>query len=310
MAFAEGIEEFIDRCNRVMPPNSYQLPIAMQRKLYSDLLSEFPYKIPAEISWEDISKSQNGRAVKFRIYRPVGGTPLGLVFYIRGGGYVMGSLDSHHSVAAEMALYSNATVIAADFRLAPEHPFPAALEDCYNILTYIEGASAELNLDLSRVVVAGDSSGGNMAVVLAMMCRDRRGPKITGQALISPVLDFTRWRKGGEDVPLLTGGEMEFYTACYSPDIHAVSSPHVSPLVSGNFSELPEAYIMGAEMDSLVIDAVEYARLLRENGIDAELVIEPGLVHAAVRARSLSPAVQNAWIRFCYKIRRMVNADV
>ncbi|KTT13355.1 alpha/beta hydrolase [Pseudomonas oryzihabitans] len=309
MTFAPGVAEFVDRCNRIMAPDSYKLPIEAQRELYSKLQDEFPYQIPEDVSWREISDSYNGNLIRFRIYRPISHALPGLIFYIRGGGYVMGSLDSHHSVAAEMASHARTPVVAVDFRLAPEHPFPTALEDCYRTLEYLHRNSVFLDICLAKVILAGDSSGGNMAVVLAMMCRDRKGPPLYGQALISPVLDFTRWRMGGHDVPLLTGGEMEFYTACYSPSAEQVSHPYVSPLIAGDFTNLPRAYIMGAEMDSLVTDAIEYARLLRKNGTEVELIVEPGLVHAAVRGRAISPAVQSAWYRFCNKVREMVEHD-
>ena len=125
--------------------------------------------------------------------------------------------------------------------------------------------------------------------------------------MISPVLDFTRWQHGGEDVPLLTGGEMEYYTRCYVTDPEQLLSPYVSPLRSAAFHDLPPAYIMSAEMDSLKVDAEEYASRLREHGIFVEVSVEPGLVHSAVRARGLSPQVADAWDRFCARTAWLVN---
>lgn len=139
-----------------------------------------------------------------------------------------------------------------------------------------------------------------MAVVVAMMSRDRGGPAVCGQGLISPVLDFTRWQHGGEDAPLLTGDEMAYYTACYCPpELKQVADPYVSPLVSAKFHNLPPAYIVGGELDSLLVDSERYAEHLRNNGTPVELVVEPGLVHSAMRARGLSRQVADAWERFC-----------
>jgi len=115
------------------------------------------------------------------------------------------------------------------------------------------------------------------------------------------VLDFTGWAQGGEDAPLLTGGEMEYYVRCYCGSNAVAREPYVSPLISGAFHDLPPAYIMGAEMDSLAVDSRRYAALLTEHGVHAELVIEDGLVHAAMRARGLSAPVEAAWARFCAK---------
>ena len=195
--------------------------------------------------------------------------------------------------------------VAPDFRMSPEHPFPAALEDCYNIICKIVADAVKYKIDPSKIILCGDSSGANMAVSLAMMCRDRNGPVLAGQSLISPVLDFTRWSNGGDDSPLLTGGEMEYYTECYVPNGTNINHPYVSALIDGKFNDLPPAYIMGAEMDSLLIDSQTYANHLTANGIVVELVIEKGLVHSAVRARALSPQVLDAWNRFCIKTRNL-----
>lgn len=308
MSYAPGIEEFVGRCNAVMPPDFYTYPLDEQRRLYQSLVVEFPYDVPADVSWSEQDVIHRQLPTRFRFYEPAQTLHAGLVIYIRGGGFVVGSLDTHHSAVAEIASKASVKVMAVDFRLAPEHPFPGALEDCYAALVYACENAALLGIDPRRIVIAGDSSGANMAVVIAMMCRDRNGPELAGQALISPVLDFTRWQEGGDDAPLLTGGEMEFYTACYSPDAQTVSHPYISPLIAGNFAGLPKAYIMGAEKDSLAIDAEQYAHKLQEQGVDVEWVIEPGMVHAAIRARSLSPSVQDAWDRYCAKIGEMLGA--
>ncbi|GAA3179738.1 MULTISPECIES: alpha/beta hydrolase [Streptomyces] len=300
MPYAPGIEEFVARSNNAMPPDFYRHPVAEQRRLYHGLTAEFPYAEPEGVTHTDDTVRHGSAEHRIRVYRPERRRGRGVLLYLRGGGFVVGSLETHHTAVAELAARSGLTAVAVDFRMAPEHPFPAALEDCYGALCGVVAEADRLDVDPERVVVCGDSSGGNMAVVLAMMSRDRRGPALRGQALISPVLDFTRWRHGGEDVPLLTGGEMEYYTACYCPEPAQAADPYVSPLVSGTFEGLPVAYIMGAEMDSLRVDSEEYAKNLRTHSTDVQLVIEEGLVHAAVRARALSPAVDDAWERFCH----------
>jgi acetyl esterase len=296
--YAPGIQEFIDRCNAAMPPDFYKLPNKHQRVLYLGLTVEFPYEVPPGVTTEDVVIEHAGRGVRARVYRPAKRAGDGLLIYIRGGGFVVGSLDTHNTVVAELCEKTGLVCVAPDFRMAPEHPFPAALEDCYALVCGLAARPDALGIDPEKIVICGDSSGGNMAVVVSMMARDRRGPALRGQALISPVLDFTRWRSGGHDAPLLTGGEMEYYTACYAPDPAQVADPYVSPLVRGTFDRLPPAYIMGAEMDSLLVDSQAYAQHLRDHGTPVELVVEPGLVHSAVRARGLCPQVADAWRRF------------
>jgi acetyl esterase/lipase len=298
--YAPGLKEFIDRCNAAMPPDFYKLPNDQKRAMYLGLTVEFPYPVPAGVTVENVSVQHRGRSVPARVYRPAKRVDDALLVYIRGGGFVVGSLDTHNTVVAELCDKTGLVAVAADFRMAPEHPFPAALEDCFDVVCGIASRPGPLEIDPKKIVISGDSSGANMAAVVAMMIRDRGvGPALRGQALISPVLDFTRWRSGGVDAPLLTGGEMEYYTACYSPNPEQIGHEYVSPLVSGHFDRLPPAYIMGAEMDSLLVDSQKYADHLKQNGTAVKLVVEPGLVHSAVRARGLSPAVADAWKRFC-----------
>jgi len=301
MTYAEGLEEFIDRCNNAMPPDFYRLPLVKQRELYLGLTREFPYNLPAGVTITDETAIYHGLQLRLRIYRPDRVRGPGLLIYIRGGGFVVGSLATHNTVVAELCAKSGLVAIAPDFRLAPEYPFPAAADECYAVLCAAAAEGSRFGIDPKRIVICGESSGANMAVAVSMMTRDRGGPALRGQALISPVLDFTRWRHGGEDAPLLTGGEMAYYTECYCPDPEQVAHPYVSPLVSGKFHGLPPAYIMGGELDSLLVDSHNYAGHLRNNGTPVELIVEKGLVHSSVRARALSPSVADAWDRYCAK---------
>ncbi|WP_242902489.1 MFS transporter [Actinomadura terrae] len=306
MEYAPGIAGYIDRFNRVMPPDFYQRPVEEQRRLYEGLTDEFPYDLPPGITITDEDlDAEDGRRLRVRVYRPHAPSGRGAVCFIRGGGFVLGSLSTHHVVIAELAAKTGLTAFALDYRVAPEDPFPAGLEDCYASVCALAASAARRELDPDRIVVAGDSSGANMAVAISMMCRDRRGPDLAGQALINPVLDLTRWRHGGEDVPLLSGGEMEFFTRCYCPTPGDEAHPYVSPLVGGKFHDLPPAYIMGAELDSLSVDGERYAAALRAQGVPVEQVSEPGIVHAALRARAMSPNVAAAWDRFCAATARL-----
>lgn len=309
MPYADGIQQFIERCNAAMPPDFYKRPLDVQRALYRGLSDVFPHHPPSSVACTDAVAKLADREIPFRIYRPRCQSGDGLLVYIRGGGFVVGSLETHHTVVAELSAKSGLVAVAPDFRMAPEHPFPAAIEDCYAVLEHLSATAPHYGADPENVVICGDSSGANMAVVVCMMARDRKGPSICGQALISPVLDFTRWQTGGGDAPLLTGGEMEYYTACYAPEPGQVGHPFVSPLISGNFAELPPAYIMGAEMDPLLVDAQAYAEHLQCNGTPVELVVEAGLVHSAVRARALCSEVEDAWTRFCKKAAQLASTE-
>jgi acetyl esterase len=310
MDYAPGLEAFIDRCKAALPPDFYTFDLAEQRRLYDRLSEVFPYDISPSVTVSEhraFAGAAGGRGIRCRVYEPAVRHGNGCVLYMRGGGFVIGSLDSHHALVADLAERSGLLCVALDFRMAPEHPFPVPVEDCYlGLVALVSGAfGIGASIEPSQVVVAGDSSGANMAVAMSMMARDRHGPAIAGMALLSPVLDFTRWQHGGEDTPLLTGGEMEYYTACYCPLPGQVSDPLVSPLVSGSFDNLPPAYIMGAGLDSLRTDGLELARRLSAAGIAVEHALEPGMMHSPVRARAYSPPVADAWLRFCLATRRL-----
>ena len=303
MRYAQGITEYVERYNRTLPQDFHQRPVAEQRRLYEALGAEFPYPVaPGVRVTDETVTTADGRDQPVRVYRPAHIVGRGAVLYLRGGGFVVGSLETHNALVSELAAKTGLLCFALEFRMAPEHPFPAGIEDCYRALGAIVAAADRFGLDPDRIVVAGESSGANMAAVLTMMTRDRGGPRIHAQALISPVLDFTRWRHGGPDAPLLTGDEMAYFTACYCPRPEDAAHPYVSPLVSGAFHDLPPAYLRGSGLDSLLVDSQLYAARLRDNGVPVRLVVEPGLPHAGVRARGVSPSSAEAWDRYCQAV--------
>ncbi|MEU9885963.1 alpha/beta hydrolase [Sphaerisporangium sp. NPDC051017] len=301
MAYASGIEAFVDKVNATLPPDFYTYPVERQRALYDSLAEALPIPVPDGVTWRDATAEHDGREVRLRVYEPASTKGDGVIFYVRGGGFVIGSLTSHHSLVAEIAHRTGLVTIALDFGMAPENPFPGPVEDCYAGVSAVlaDPSRFGLSIDPAKAVVAGESSGANMAVILSMMARDRGTPLLRGQALISPVLDFTRWRHGGEDAPLLSGGEMEFYTACYCPEPEQAADPYVSPLLEGKFHELPPAYVVGCELDSLRVDAEKYVELLRAEGTPAKYVMEAGMVHGPVRARGMSEPAADMVRRFC-----------
>ncbi|MGX7827135.1 alpha/beta hydrolase [Actinokineospora sp. 24-640] len=299
MEFAAGTDEFLARYHAAMPSDFFHQDVAAQRQLYLNLSEVFPYPIPAGVTITDHEIDDGGQRLVFRSYRPENLSGSGLLVYFHGGGFIVGSLESHNTVVAEMAANTGLVTVAAEFRQAPEHPFPAAPDDCYRILTALASDPEILgpDVDTSEPVLCGDSSGANLAVAVSMMCRDRGGPRPRGHALIGPVLDFARWFDPDPEVSF--GEEMKHYARSYCPDRELAEHPYASPLVRGTFENMPPCYIMSTEYDDLRDDAVQYVERLRDNDIPVRLVVEPGLVHAPVRGRSLIPQVADGWRRFC-----------
>jgi acetyl esterase len=226
-----------------------------------------------------------GRSIPARLYVPVsaGEEPNGLpiVVFAHGGGFTSGDLDTHDVLARAIALRSGAVVLAVDYRLAPEHPYPAGLEDLYTALQWVAGSAAEINADASRIVVAGDSAGGNLVASLAMLSRDRGGPPLVAQwlmyATLSNKMDTPSWEQFG-DTHMPTREMNSVVIASYVPPNLSPHDPLVAPLW-GEHHELPPALIQVGEFDPLRDENIAYAAALQEAGGQAEVIVYPGNAH-------------------------------
>ncbi|WP_245839852.1 alpha/beta hydrolase [Mycobacterium aquaticum] len=208
--------------------------------------------------------------IPVRIYRPLGAGDSGLpvVIYFHGGGFVLCDLDSHDSCCRRLSNGIGAVVVSVDYRLAPEHPFPAAVDDAWAATEWVGSHVDELGGDPARLVLAGDSAGGNLAAVMAMAARDRGGPAIAFQVLIYPVVD--QRRKSSLTSPhtksgVLTAAHMQWFTEQYLGTGGNRSSTQVSPIL-GDLSGLPNAHVLTGGLDPLCEEGEEYARRLAAGG--------------------------------------------
>jgi acetyl esterase len=225
--------------------------------------------------------------VPVRIHRPLGapaGQTLAGVLYLHGGGWVCGDLDTHDRVCRAIANRSGAAVIAADYRLAPEHPFPAALEDGLAALAWTRAHAAAIGVDPGRLAVAGDSAGGNLATVIARRDRDAGGtPPLALQVLVYPITD------GAMDTPSytenaegLTRAGMGWYWAHYLAGADPLH-PDASPLRAPDLGGLPPALVLTAEYDPLRDEGEAYADRLRAAGVPVDCRRRDGMVHGFLR---------------------------
>lgn len=237
-----------------------------------------------------------------RIYRPLeepdGALP-GIV-YFHGGGWVLCDLDSHDGACRRLANAIGAVVVSVDYRLAPEHEFPAAAEDAHAATTWVAEHAHDLGVDPARLAVAGDSAGGNLAAAVALMARDRGGPALAFQLLVYPVIDSTAT---ANDHPsktenatgyLLTTSQMDWYRAAYLPDGHDGSDPYVSPHVAESLEGLPPACVVTMEMDPLRDEGELYARLLEDAGVPVVLHRGVGLFHGCFNMDAMLTGVKDA----------------
>jgi acetyl esterase/lipase len=237
--------------------------------------------------------------VPARVYWPLsrnsaGGEALPLIVYFHGGGFVLCDLDTHDVVCRNLANMTDAVVLSVDYRLAPETPYPGGVEDCYAATVWAHENAATLGGDPARLVVAGDSSGGNFATVVAMMARDRCRPPIAYQYLIYPVTDQNfenpSYRDNGDDY-FTTTAHMRWYCEQYGGD---PDDAYVSPLRAADLSALPPTRVITAEFDPLRDEGEAYAQRLRDAGVDATWRRFDGMFHGFFTFSLIFPPGQSA----------------
>ena len=277
-----GIRAFLVAGERFYPPDAVNFTMAEQRAFYDRYCAHFRKERPASVVAEDVSLG----GVACRHYRKQGTADAPVMVYLHGGGFVLGGLESHDDVCAEICDGAGIAVIAVAYRLAPEHPFPAAFEDCWAVLKEVAARH-------SRIIVGGDSAGGNLAAALALKARDEGGPRLQGQVLIYPGLggDMTRGSYVTQShAPGLSTADVIYYRDTYKGGGHR----YAEPLRETDYSGLPPAFLVAAALDPLHDDCNDYAERLRAAGIAAHVREEPLLVHAFIRARNMSaPARQS-----------------
>jgi acetyl esterase len=219
--------------------------------------------------------------LKLRIYRSGTSDALPLLLFMHGGGFVLGNLDTHDEMARILTAATGCVTVAVDYRLAPEHPYPAAVDDCFAALTWAAAHATALGADAQRLTVIGDSAGGNLAAVMALRARDAGGPPLASQVLIYPVVDLTAPMLPAPDGEfyVLSPETRKFFNGAYLRDPAQASLPYVSPGLADELRGLPPTLVITAEYDPLCRQGEEFAARLTQAGINATRTRYDGAIH-------------------------------
>ena len=226
--------------------------------------------------------------VPIRVYWPSRADRQAILVFYHGGGFRLGDLDSYDAICRELAVRSGATIVSVGYRLAPEHVYPAAVDDSYAALEWVHAHAADIGGDAARLAVGGDSAGGNLAAAVSLKARDLTGPPIAFQLLIYPVLNFaemeTESHKLFAEGYLIGGAAHEFTRDAYLPTPADRRRPYASPLLADDLTDLPPALIITAEFDPLRDEGEMYARKLADAGVQTRATRYEGVPHAFLYA--------------------------
>lgn len=253
------------------------------RAAQADVMAELAGPVQPVARVEDRAIPGPKQPIPVRVYWPETGNNLpGLVYY-HGGGWVFGTLDSIDRTMRALANASGCVVISVDYRLAPEHKFPAAVEDADAALRYVAEHAAEFGVDPKRIAVGGDSAGGNLAAVVSLVARDRGGPNVALQLMVYPVTDYDDKRPSSREFAdgyLLTSALMDYFWGHYLVRPEDGQNPHASPIKAKSVAGLPPAMVITAECDPIRDQGEAYAQRLKESGVAVEAKRYEGAIHA------------------------------
>ena len=233
--------------------------------------------------------------IPIRIYRPIKPQTSGAVLYFHGGGHVIGSLDTHEAVASALCAKSGTVFVSIDYRMGPEHKFPAAVDDSFTALNWVAANAAELRIDAAKLAVAGDSAGGNLAAVVALLARDAGQPALRLQVLAYPVADYRlmdpSYNTYAQGYGPLSDKAMAWFKRHYLRDAADADDWHASPVLAASHKSVAPAMVLTAECDVLHDEGVRLAQALSNAGVRVDHQDYPGIIHGFL---GMAPAVDAA----------------
>lgn len=303
MSVHPQVQALLDRVAHSPLPPYHTVCAFVARRIYRDTRAVLAPKAP-ELPEVRLLAFEN---YSMRMYRPVKGEALPALMYFHGGGWTIGSVEQFDLITRQIANATDAIVVSVDYRLAPEHPFPAPLDDCMRALRWTAKNAAAFGGDGTRLAVMGDSAGGNLAAVCALLARDEGGPDIALQVLVYPVvdcaLDTPSYRANGSG-HVLTRDDMEWFFSCYLGAGGDRTDWRVSPLRAPDLHGLAPAVVITAEFDPLRDEGDAYAHRLEEAGVPVVHLPYDGMIHAFFGLSAAFDASRDAIGRVSAELRR------
>lgn len=308
MLFSDSkFKEFIEAFMR-MSKASEPLSLDEGRKLSAQFF------LPSDTIYEPVKKVENrivrgrdGYPIPIRLFTPNLPFPLPVLIYFHRGGWVFGSIEEADPLCRKLANHLHCLVVSVGYRLAPEHPFPKPLEDGYDVVQWVAQHADSLGGDSRRIIVSGESAGGNLAAAAALMARDQKGPLLAAQLLIYPALTChlqDASYRNSVDQYFLTKKAMKWFWKMYLQQIEDHDNQYASPLLASDLSSLPPAVILTAEYDPLHDEGEKYAKKLHQQGVPVATHCFPKAIHGCLDLPIYDEADKIRWIK---EIRHLLN---
>lgn len=308
------LKTFLDQMAAQPAPKLWEVPPDVARAMFIAMMQIIgPKDVPIG-KVENLTMPGPGGDLRLRNYTPVaaGGESLPTLIFFHGGGFVIGDLETHDGICRILANEAGARVIAVDYRCAPEHKYPAAVEDALAALNWIENNAAQLGVDANRLAVGGDSAGGALSAIAAQVAKETGKPKLLFQLLMFPVTQI-----GNETVSLrefaegyfLERATLDWFYESYLPPDADKSDPRISPLNAKDLSGVPPAYVMLGGHDPLHDEGLQYAEKLRAAGVSVTVADYPDMVHTFIYFEGMLPQAHEALVAAANALKAALSAE-
>ncbi len=307
------VKAFLDQMQAVPGPKMSEAGPAAAREMFVGMMQLVgPKDVPVGRT-ENLTVDSPGAKVPVRVYTPVaaGGNPMPALVYFHGGGWVIGNVETHDGLCRMLANEGGFKVISVDYRLAPEHKYPAALDDCFAALSWVMSNAADIGVDANKIGVGGDSAGGALAAEVAQLARQRGGMPLDCQMLLFPVTQIGDQTSSLREFAVgyfLEKETLDWFYDCYLPAGADKNDPRVSPLRAKDLSGLPPAYVMLGGFDPLHDEGMQYVDKLRAAGVQVTVADYSDMVHCFVYLQAVLPQAHEALASAAKAVAKMFAA--